>query len=74
MNKKRMPAAIFDEMMNQVKLLITLKGGCSEEEIRKQFRNVKSDIVMEFIMEAKKRGILKENNGTFTLKQLEVSQ
>lgn len=54
MNKKRMPAAIFDEMMNQVKLLITLKGGCSEEEIRKQFRNVKSDIVMEFIMEAKK--------------------
>ena len=63
----------FNEMLHQVKLLLTLKGGCSEEDIKNQFRNLQGHVVEAFLEEATKRGIIRVHMGTFTLRQLEVS-
>lgn len=56
---------LFNEMLYQVKLLITHQGGTSEEQIKKQFRNIKSSVVETFLTEAIKRGILKIDKCTY---------
>ena len=59
-------------MMIPLELLLTLKGVCSEEEIKSQYRNVKTAVIDEFLVEAVKRGIIMRDQGTYTLLKLQV--
>lgn len=60
--------ALFVEMLRHAKVLIQFKGGCSGVELRRQFQNVPLKAVQNFIAEATKRGMIKEDPpGTFVL-------
>lgn len=67
MNDARVTGAMFMEMLHQVKVLLTLKGGCSEEQVKGQFKNVQGYVVEAFLIEAIRQGIIREENGAFTL-------
>ena len=59
---------LFVEMLRHAKVLIQFKGGCSGIELRRQFQNVSLKAVQDFIAEATKRGMIKEDPpGTFVL-------
>lgn len=59
---------VFDEMLHYVKPLLSSEIGCSESEIKKQFRNLKGSVVETFLTMAIRRGIIKEIiPGTFKL-------
>ena len=73
MNKKRITGKLFNEILHQVKLLLTLKGGCSEREIKNQLKNLKGSAVEAFLSEAIERGIIEvDMGGTYSLDKLKV--
>jgi uncharacterized protein (DUF433 family) len=73
MNKVKISRMQFDEMLYQIRMLLTLKGGCSEEDVMNQFRNLQPSAVQAFIAEAIRRGIIEKERGTVTLRKLELS-
>ncbi len=72
MSHVKITEIIFNEMLHQVKVLLTLKGTCSVEEIKNQFKNVEGSVVESFLLEAIRRGIVIEEKSSFILQQLEV--
>ena len=51
---------LFNEMLYYVKPLLTLDEGCSESQIKKQFRNLKGSVVESFLTTAMKKDLIKE--------------
>ncbi|MEM3085505.1 MAG: hypothetical protein QXP61_10540 [Nitrososphaerales archaeon] len=51
---------LFDEMLQSVKPLLMSNGGCSESEIKKQFRNLKGSLVESFLTKAITKGMIRE--------------
>lgn len=63
-----LPEETFNEMLHCVKPLLKPDSGCSESEIKRQFRNLKGSVVETFLTIAIKKGIIKEvTPGTFEL-------
>jgi len=63
-----LPEDVFNEMLYHVRPLLTPSAGCSESEIKKQFRQLKGTVVEAFLTEAIKKGLIKEATpGTFKL-------
>jgi hypothetical protein len=72
-NVYELTSQMFDEMLEHVKPLLTMKWGCSESQIKKQCRNVPEKTIESFLAEAMKRGIIKEEPvGTFALRRIEI--
>ncbi|MEE8132556.1 MAG: hypothetical protein V3T40_03165 [Nitrososphaerales archaeon] len=72
--KKGFAGIPFNEMLQHVKLLLILKGGCSKGEIKNQFRNLKGHLVEAFLSEGIKRGIIEvDMGGTYTLRNVNTS-
>ena len=63
-----MDDVLFNEMLQQVRMLMGFRGECGSYELRKQFRNVSIKMINDFLLLAIKRGIIKEGPiGTFVL-------
>lgn len=68
LSKGKLTDELFNEMLHHVKPLLLSTNGCSESEIKKQFRNLKGSVVESFLTKAIVRGIIKEVvPGTFKL-------
>lgn len=55
-----LPEELFQDMLSHVKQLLRPDIGCSESEIKKQFRNLKGTLVETFLSAAIQKGIVKE--------------
>ncbi len=63
-----MDDVLFNEMLQQVRMLMGFRGECGSYELRQQFRNVSTKMISDFLLLAIKRGIIKEGPiGTFVL-------
>jgi hypothetical protein len=63
-----MDDVLFNEILQQVRMLMGFRGECGSYELRQQFRNLSSKTVGDFLLLAIKRGIIKEGPvGTFVL-------
>lgn len=66
--KGKLTDELFKEMLHHVKPLLLSTNGCSESEIKKQFRNLKGSVVESFLTKAIVKGMIKEvMPGTFKL-------
>ena len=62
------PEELFEDMLSHVKQLLTPEIGCSESEIKNQFRNLKGTLVETFLAAAIQKGLVKEiTSGMFKL-------
>lgn len=67
-SKGKLTDELFNEMLRHVKPLLSSTNGCSESEIKKQFRNLKGSVVESFLTKAIVKGMIKEvMPGTFKL-------
>lgn len=63
----------FEEMLHEVRAILSEHNSCSEDLIKRHFRKLPSSTVESFLSEAIRRGLLKENLGIYSAARLSAS-
>lgn len=72
-NSVKMTEEYFNEMLEQVRPLLAMNGGCPQSQIMKMFRKLPASVVEHFLSLAIQKGIIREEPlGTFTMVTQEV--
>ncbi|MFQ5941614.1 MAG: hypothetical protein ACE5KA_07960 [Nitrososphaerales archaeon] len=63
-----LPQELFNDMLNEVRTMLIPDTSCSESQVKRKFRNLKSTVVEAFLTMAIKKGLIKEvTPGNFKL-------